>query len=141
MMDKITELEQRIDEYRKHSVVAEKVALRKLESLPRYQQEMNPQEVLRRELLRHHTRTLLLDEIKLWIEELKGVRLYQLYLLGDGEQGGDTQIYQIRQHMTEKEAAEVNATYESNNERLRWKPVDVNEEEEEQEEEEQEEEM
>ncbi len=133
MMDKISELEQRIDEYRKHSIVAEKVALRKLQSLPRNEEKMGPNEVLRRELFRHHTRTLLLDELKLWIEELKGVRLYQLYLLGEREQE-DTQIYQIRQQMTEKEAAEVNSTYESNNERLRWKPVDMTEEEEQEEE-------
>ncbi len=132
-MDKITELEQRLDEYRKHSAVAEKVALKKLQSLPGAKHEMSSEEILRRELLRHHTRTLLLDEIKVWIEELKGVRLYQLYLVGTGEQGEDTQIYQIRQHMTEKEAAEVNATYESNNERLRWKPVDSSEDEDEEE--------
>ncbi len=127
-MDKITELEQRIDEYRKHSLVAEHVALQKLQSYPRQNQMLSPAEVLRRELLRHHTRTLLLNEIKQWIQELKGVRLYQLYSLGDSEKG-EVQAYQVQQHMTEQEAAEVNAAYEANNERLRWKPIDVVEEE------------
>ena len=123
-MDRLDELEQRIDEYRRHSQTAEDVALQKLQQYPQSNGELSPVEVLRRELLRHHTRTLLLDEIKQWIEELKGLRLYQLYALPDLEhQGGP--IPHVRQHMTEQEAVEVNATYEANNERLRWKPIDL----------------
>lgn len=125
-MDKIIELEQRIDEYRKHSLTAEQVALQKLQTFPRHNQALSPAEVLRRELLRHHTRTLLLDEVIQWIQELKGVRLYQLYSLADS-QHGETQVYEVQQHMTEKEAAEVNATYEANHERLRWQAVEEEE--------------
>lgn len=129
-MNKIHELEQRIDEFRKHSLAAEQVALQKLQTYPRHNENLSPAEVLRRELLRHHTRTVLLNEVKQWIQELKGVRLYQLYSLGElGHE--ETKVYQVRQHMTEQEVAEVNATYEANNERLRWKPVDPSEEEEE----------
>ena len=124
LMDKISELEQRLEEYKQHSLNAEKMALKKLRAYPEYDGTLTPNEVLRRELLRHHTRTLLLDEIKQWIEELKGVRLYQLYSISGSEDERKQLYHQIRQYMTEKEAAEVNATYEANNERLRWKPID-----------------
>ena len=127
-MDRIAELEERIEEYRRHSQVAEDVALKKLRQYPKNNGSLSPVEVLRRELLRHHTRTLLLNEIKQWIEELRGMRLYQLYSLADDEHEGGA-IPHVRQHMTEKEAVEVNATYEANNERLRWKPIDAFEEE------------
>ena len=124
-MDKIVELEQRLEEYKKHSLNAEKIALQKLKDYPKRDDPLSPIEVLRRELLRHHTRTLLLNEIKQWIEELKGIRLYQLYSISESENEGSQICHQIRQYMTEKEAAEVNATYEANNERLRWRPIDL----------------
>lgn len=123
-MDTLAELEQRIDDYRRHSQMAEDIALQKLQQYPKNTYELSPVEVLRRELLRHHTRTLLLNEIKQWIEELKGLRLYQLYSLPCEEHSGGP-IPHVRQHMTEREAVEVNATYEANNERLRWKPIDI----------------
>ncbi len=123
-MDKIAELEQRLNEYKRQSQIAEDVALKKLQQYPQGKKELSPVEVLRRELLRHHTRTLLLNEIKQWIEELKGMRMYQLYSLPDDVHKGGP-ISQVRQYMTEKEVEEVNATYEANHERLRWKPVDM----------------
>lgn len=127
-MDKITELEQRIDEYRQHSLMAEKIALQKLRNYAKPEGTPAPSEVLRRELLRHHTRTLLLDEVKQWIQELQGIRVYQLYALPNSKHEKE-QVYQIRQQMTEREAAEVNATYEANNERLRWRPIEHSEQE------------
>ena len=126
-MDKIHELEERLKEYEQQARNAEKIALQKLQTLPEYGRNLSPKDVLRRELLRHHTRTLLLDEIKEWIDELKGVRLYQLY----AEDVEGRQIcHHIRQYMTEREAEEVNATYAANHESLRWKPIDLFEEEE-----------
>jgi hypothetical protein len=127
-MDKLAELEQRLDEYRKHSFRAEQVALQKLAIYPPFTRPLTGADVLRRELLRHHTRTILLDEIKHWISELRTMRLYQLYIMSEA---GDRkmQTYNVRQYMTEQEAAEVNATFEANHERLRWKPVDPLEEE------------
>ena len=122
-MDKLEELEQRLEEYRKHSFKAEQIALQKLAIYPPFTRPLTAVDVLRRELLRHHTRTILLDEIKQWITELRGMRLYQLYAVTEiGHH--KTQAYSVRQYMTEQEAAEVNATFETNNERLRWKPVD-----------------
>ena len=131
-MDKIVELEQRLKEYQQHSRNAEQKALEILRTYPKRGESLSPVEVLRRELLRHHTRILLLDEIMGWIEELKGIRLYQLY--SEDEEGRSIR-HTVRQYMTEKEAVEVNATYEANNEHLRWKPIDLFEEEEEEEEE------
>jgi hypothetical protein len=121
-MDKLVELEDRIKEYRQHCMNAEKTAVEKLKGYPR-QTALSPIEVLRRELLRHHTRVLLLDEIAQWIEEIKGIRLYQLYSLANADQQ-EMPIGQVRQHLSQEEADEVNATYEANNERLRWKPID-----------------
>lgn len=126
-MDKLSELEQRLEEYRKHSVKAEQIALQKLSLYPPFNRPLTAVDILRRELLRHHTRTLLLDEMKQWILELKGMRLYQLYTISDD----NSQImfaYSVRQYMTEREAAEVNATFEKNEERLRWRPIDLLEE-------------
>ena len=122
LMDKLVELEDRIKEYRQHCMNAEKTAMEKLKGYPR-QEALSPVEVLRRELLRHHTRVLLLDEINEWIEELKGVRLYQLYSLADADHE-EMAIGRVRQHLSKQEADEVNATYEANHERLRWKPID-----------------
>ena len=126
-MDKIAELEQRLKEYQKHTRNAEQKALEILHTYPRRGEPLSPVEVLRRELLRHHTRILLLDEIMGWIDELKGVRLYQLYA---EDEDGRSILHTVRQYMTEKEATEVNATYEANNEHLHWKPIDLFEEEE-----------
>ncbi len=71
-VDKLAELEKRINEYMHQSLEAEKVALKKLESYPPSTEPSSPVEVLKRERLRHHTRSLLLKEIKDWIHELKG---------------------------------------------------------------------
>ncbi len=131
-MDKLSELEQRLEEYRKHSFKAEQMALQKLALYPPFNRPLTAVDILRRELLRHHTRTLLLDEMKQWILELRGMRLYQLYTISND----NSQImfaYSVRQYMTEREAAEVNATFEENQERLRWRPVDALEEESEEE--------
>jgi len=122
-MDKLSELEQRLDEYKKHSCKAEQMALQKLALYPPFNRTMTAADVLRRELLRHHTRTLLLDEMKQWILELKGMRLYQLYTIAK-ESSQVMFAYSVRQYMTEREVAEVNATFEKNDERLRWRPVD-----------------
>ena len=126
-MDKLSELEQRLEEYKKHSLKAEQMALQKLAMYPPFNRPLAAVDVLRRELLRHHTRTLLLDEMKQWISELKGMRLYQLYTLSPTNPN-EMFAYSVRQYMTEREAMEVNATFEENNERLRWRPVDVFEE-------------
>lgn len=126
-MDALSELEQRIDEYRKHALNAEKVALRKLSLYPPFNRPLSEVEVLRRELLRHHTRTLLLDELKQWIAELRGMRLYQLYAMPDRAHAAP-QLYNVCQYMTEQEATEVNATFAANRERLRWKPIESTEE-------------
>ena len=115
-MDKISELEQRLKEYQQHSGNAKAMALEKLKTYPQRSDPLSPVEVLRRELLRHHTRLVLLDEIAEWIEELKGMRLYQLY--SEDEEGNQI-CHKVRQYMTEKEAAEVNTTYEANKESLR----------------------
>lgn len=125
-MDKLTELEQRINEYRRHAFAAEKAALQKLATYPPFDRPLSESEVLRRELFRHHTRTLLLDEIKQWIAELRTGRLYQLCILPDHDHP-DTQVYKVRQHMTEKEVAEVNALFEASHERLRWIPIEASE--------------
>ena len=120
-MDKLKELEQRIQEYAQHSKEAEQAALEKIREYPERKVELTEADVLRRELLRHHTRILLLDEIQEWVDELKGMRLYQLY---SSDKEGRRLCHKVRQYMTEKEAKEVNATYEANSESLRWKPVD-----------------
>lgn len=122
-MDRLFELEQRIDEYRKHARTAEEAALQKLKEYPPYNEPLTEVYVLRRELLRHHTRVLLLDELKEWIAELQGLRLYQLNTLSNNEHP-EPHSYDVRQYMTEREAAEVNATFEANSERLRWKLVE-----------------
>lgn len=125
-MDKLAELEQRLEEYQKHSSRAEQIALQKLAMYPPFTRPLTAVDVLRRELLRHHTRTVLLDEITHWIAELRGMQLYQLYVVTEtGER--KMQTYNVYQYMTEQEAAEVNATFEANHERLRWKPVDPSE--------------
>ena len=69
--DKLAELEARLDQYLQHSLDAEKVALTKLGEYPQAEEQLSPVEVLRRERLRHHTQSLLLKEIKQWIEELR----------------------------------------------------------------------
>jgi len=122
MMNKIDELEQRLKEYAQQSRRAEEVALDALRAYPERPQQVMPNDVLRREVLRHHTRTLLIDEIKEWIDELKGIRLYQLYRENDE---GNSVPHGARQYMTEREAEEVNAAFEANHERLRWKPIDL----------------
>lgn len=123
-MDRLFELEQRLDEYRKHSVTAKEAALQKLKEYPPFNDKgLSPADILRRELHRHSTRLVLLDEVKEWITELKGLRLYQLHTLPNPE-NPKSHTYNVRQYMTEQEAAEVNATFEANNERLRWKPVE-----------------
>ena len=122
-MDKLSELEQRIEEYKQQSLKAEKIALQKLTTYPPYNKPLSAVDVLRRELFRHHTRTLLLNELQQWIAELKGMRLYQLCAIPDAI-SRETQVYGVRQYMTEKEAAEVNATFKANRERLRWRSVD-----------------
>ena len=126
MMNKIDELEQRLREYAQQAHRAEEVALESLRSYPERSQQVMPNDILRRELLRHHTRTMLIDEIKEWIDELKGIRLYQLYRENDE---GNSVPHGARQYMTEREAEEVNAAFEANHERLRWKPIDLFEEE------------
>jgi hypothetical protein len=120
-MDKLKELEQRVQEYVQHSREAEKAALEKIREYPERKVEMTEADVLRRELLRHHTLILLLDEMQEWIDELKGMRLYQLYSV---DKEGHQLCHKVRQYMTEFEAGEVNATYESNGESLRWRAVD-----------------
>ncbi|MBD3306486.1 hypothetical protein GF339_08790 [candidate division KSB3 bacterium] len=70
-IENFTELEKRLAEYRQNSENAEKIALQKLQNYPKPEQDLSPVEVLRRELLRHHTRTLLLKEIEQWMAELK----------------------------------------------------------------------
>jgi hypothetical protein len=123
-MDKLDELEQRVDEFRKHSVKAELTALQKLAIYPPFDRPLTGVDVLRRELLRHHTRTVMLDEIKQWITELRGMRLYQLCMLSENREQ-HIETYHVQQYMTEQEAVEVNATFEANHERLRWKPADL----------------
>lgn len=120
-MDKLAELEQRIEEFKKHSVKAEKTALQKLAMYPPFNRPLTAVDVLRRELLRHHTRTILLDEIMQWISELRGMRLYQLYMIDTNQK--TMQAYNVRQYMTEQEAEEVNETFQANHERLRWKAI------------------
>ncbi len=120
-MDKIEELEQRLKEYEHHAKNAEQKALEILRTYPE-RHPLSPNEVLRRELLRHHTRILLLDEIREWIDELKGIRLYQLY---SEDADGNLLCHKVRQYMTEKEVSEVNETYAANDESLRWKPIDL----------------
>jgi hypothetical protein len=127
IMDKLSELEQRLEEYRKHSFKAEQTALQKLAIYPPFSRPLTAVDILRRELLRHHTRTLLLDEMKQWIAELRGMRLYQLYTIVDDD-SHTMFAYSVRQYMTEQEVTEVNATFEKNQEKLRWRPVDVLEE-------------
>jgi hypothetical protein len=122
-MDKLSELEQRIKEYKQQSLKAEKIALQKLTKYPPYNRPLSAVDVLRRELFRHHTRTLLLNELQQWIAELKGMRLYQLCAIPDGI-SRETEVYGVRQYMTEKEAEEVNATFKANRERLRWRSAD-----------------
>ena len=126
-MDKLLELEQRLEEYKKHSSRAEQLALQKLAMYPPFNRPLAAVDVLRRELLRHHTRMLLLDEIAEWISELKGMRLYQLHTTSANDPHGGF-AYSVRQYMTEQEAEEVNATFVKNNERLRWYPINVSEE-------------
>ncbi|GAK50312.1 hypothetical protein U14_01540 [Candidatus Moduliflexus flocculans] len=121
-MNKIDELEQRLKEYAQQSRRAEEVALEALRAYPERPQHLMPNDVLRREVFRHHTRTLLIDEIKEWIDELKGIRLYQLYRENDE---GNSVPHGARQYMTEREAEDVNAAFEANRERLRWKPIDL----------------
>ena len=69
--DKLDELERRIDQYLQHCLDADKVALEKLSAYPRTEEVASPVEILKRERLRHHTQTLLLKEIKEWIQELR----------------------------------------------------------------------
>ncbi len=99
-MDKLSELEQRLDEYKNHSFKAEQMALQKLALYPPFNRPMTAVDILRRELLRHHTRTLLLDEMKQWILELKGMRLYQLYTMA-AESSQVMFAYSVRQYMTD----------------------------------------
>lgn len=128
-MDTLDELEQRLDEFRKHSAKAEHTALQKLAKYPPFDRPLTAVDVLRRELLRHHTRTVMIDEIKQWIAELRGMRLYQLCVLTDvGQRVSET--YHVQQFMTEDEAAEVNATFAANHERLRWQLIETSDEEE-----------
>jgi hypothetical protein len=70
-MDKLTALEQRIDEYRQQSHEAEIVALEKLKAYPQAAETLSPVEVLRRERLRHYTRSQILKEVQGWIQELR----------------------------------------------------------------------
>ena len=127
-MDQLAELEHHIEEYKQQSLKAEKIALQKLTKYPPYNRPLSAVDVLRRELFRHHTRTLLLNELQQWITDLKGMRLYQLCTIPDAI-NHEMQVYGVHQYMTEQEAAEVNATFEANRERLRWEPVDFLEEE------------
>jgi hypothetical protein len=69
--DKLDELEKRIDKYMQQSLEAERVALEKLATYPESEEPLSPVEVLKRERFRHHTRSLLLKEIKDWIHELE----------------------------------------------------------------------
>ena len=121
-MDKIYELEQRLKEYKQQSKRAEEAAMKQLRSYPERTSALTADEVLRRELLRHHTRLILLDEIEEWIDELKGIRLYQLYA---HDERGNQSFRGALQYMTEKEADEVNATFKANHECLHWKPIDL----------------
>jgi len=68
--DALAELEKRLDAYLQSSQEAEKIALKKLEALSEQEPPPSPVEILRRERLRHRTQTLLLKDIKGWIEEL-----------------------------------------------------------------------
>lgn len=122
-MNRLVELKQRIDEYKQHSLKAETTARDKLRRYPQATTPLSPAEVLRREVLRHHTRTLLLNEILDWIGELEGMKLHCLHSLPNTDHP-EFLVYHVQQYMTEKEAAEVNATFEANGERLRWKPVE-----------------
>lgn len=71
MDDKLTELERRIDRYMHESMEAEKVALDKLVQFPKPTNPVSPLDILKRERVRHHTRTLTLREVKKWIQELR----------------------------------------------------------------------
>ena len=70
--DIVTELEKRLDAHLEGSLEAEKIALEKLEAQEEQEPPPSPVEILRRERLRHRTQTLLMKDIKGWIEELKG---------------------------------------------------------------------
>jgi hypothetical protein len=125
-MNTLDELIQRVDEYRTHSAKAEQMALQKLALYPPFDRPLTAIDVLRRELLRHHTRTVMLDEMRQWITELQGMRLYQLCLLPEFGQS-EPETYHVQQYMTAEEAVEVNATFEANHERLRWMLVETSE--------------
>ena len=67
----IAELEKRVEAHLRASQEAEKVALEKLEAHSEQEPSSSPVEILRRERLRHRTQSLLLKDIKGWIDELK----------------------------------------------------------------------
>ena len=69
-MDKLSELKKRIDQYLEHTLAAEKTALEKLQTYPKPKEELTPVDILKREMLRHHTRSLILNEVKEWIDDL-----------------------------------------------------------------------
>ncbi len=69
--DIIAELEKRLDAHLQASLDAEKIALEKLEANSEQEPPPSSAEILRRERLRHRTQTLLLKDIKGWIEELQ----------------------------------------------------------------------
>jgi hypothetical protein len=66
----LAELEKRLNAHLQSSIDAEKIALKKLEAHSEQEPPLSPVEILKRERLRHRTQTLLLKEIKGWIEEL-----------------------------------------------------------------------
>lgn len=70
-MDKLQELERRIDEYQEQTLAAEKAAFNQLKVYPQPTEPLTAQEILRREMFRHHTRVLLLNQVKEWIAELQ----------------------------------------------------------------------
>lgn len=66
----LADLEKRLNAHLQSSMDAEKIALKKLEAHSEQESPPSPVEILKRERLRHRTQTLLLKEIKGWIEEL-----------------------------------------------------------------------
>ena len=76
MANKLAELERRIDRYMQESLEAEKIALNKLMQYPKSEGQVSPLEILKRERFRHHTRTLTLKEVKIWIQDLRDGKPY-----------------------------------------------------------------
>lgn len=70
-IDIVAELEKRLDAHLQASLDAEKIALAKLEAYSEQEPPASPVEILKRERLRHRTQSLLLKDIKAWLEELK----------------------------------------------------------------------